>query len=97
MRRLVLVLLVLVLVAFATAFTVLNPQQVELDLYFWRGALPLAVAVFAALALGVAIGIATLLGILLARHAELRRARKRLREAEQEILNLRNIPIRDEH
>jgi uncharacterized integral membrane protein len=89
-------LLVLILIAVATVFTVLNPGPVPLDLYVYSGEPPLAVVVFAVLALGVLVGVLTLLGLLLARQAELRRLRRRLRESEQEVLNLRNIPLKDE-
>lgn len=97
MKRILLVILFFVLVLLATAFTVLNAQSVTLDLYLREFAVPVSVLVFLTLIIGALLGMLASAGVILRRRQEIRRLKRRLALSEEEVLNLRNIPIKDRH
>ena len=94
LRIIRLVLLVLVAVL-GLAFAVLNAGQVELNysLGVWQA--PLSLILVLAFTLGAMFGVIACLGMLFAAKREHRRLRKVLKLSEQEVTNLRNIPIRN--
>lgn len=94
LRIIRLVLLVLVAVL-GLVFAVLNAGQVELSYYLgiWRA--PLSLILVLAFALGALFGVVACLGMLFQAKRENHRLRKALRLSEQEVTNLRNIPIRN--
>ena len=75
----------------------LNAQSVTLNLYLREFSLPVSVLVFLALVLGAVLGILASAGMVLRRQQEVRRLKRRLALSEEEVLNLRNIPIKDRH
>lgn len=90
--KLLLLLLVLVVAAF---FASLNPAEVTLNYYFGSADLPLAILLVAAMGVGVMLGLFAGLGLYVrAKRTQLRLQRK-ARLAEQEVNNLRAIPLRD--
>jgi len=98
-RTLGLVLLVgmcLIVGTLAAVFVILNPQEVQLRYYFgfsWTG--PLSWALFVSLLAGFVLGLlASLAAVLRARRAVGRR-RREVRAMEQEIANLRALPLKD--
>lgn len=97
MKRILVIVLVVAVVVLATGFTLLNPGAVELDIYLRQLELPLALLVFLSIVLGALLGLLAGLGMVVRRQAEIRRLRKKLALSEQEVLNLRNIPIKDRH
>jgi putative membrane protein len=86
-----------VLAAFVgVTFAFQNQQLVELRYYFgfsWRG--PLSLVLLAALAIGVGLGYLAALRTVLRLQRELVRARREIRAVEQEVANLRALPIKD--
>ncbi len=77
-------------------FAFQNQQLVEIRYYFglaWSG--PLALLLLATLAVGVVLGYLAALRRVLRLQRELVRARRELRVAEQEVANLRALPIKD--
>lgn len=97
MKRILVILLVVAVVVVATGFTLLNPGTVEVDVYLRVVELPLALLVFLSIALGALLGVLAGLGMVVRRQAEIHRLKKKLAVSEQEVLNLRNIPIKDRH
>jgi putative membrane protein len=69
---------------------------VDVSYYFglsWNG--PLALALLAALAIGVVIGFVATLRIVLRLQRQLAASRSEVRQVEQEVQNLRALPIKD--
>lgn len=97
MRRVLLVLFALVVFGVALALVLVNLRDVQFDYLIGRIDLPLAALLAGALAIGVVVGFAAGLPAVLAARARARRAARQLRDAEQEIGNLRRAPLRDAH
>jgi putative membrane protein len=96
MKLVVYLVLFIVIVVFGLTFALKNPQSVEIhyypDLVF---SLPLAVALFVALLLGVATGLLAALFPLVRRQRELARLKKQNQKLDEELQNLRTLPIKD--
>lgn len=97
MRRALIVIFMLLVFGVALALVVENLRSVEFDFLFGRLSLPLAAVLAAALALGAVVGFLVSLPAALAARSRTRRLARKLREAEQEIGNLRRAPLRDAH
>ena len=86
----------IIVLVFGFTITVQNRQAVDLNYYFglhWHTAL--AWILFAAFAVGAVVGFLASLRMLIRIQRRLVRARKELRRAEQEVSNLRALPIKD--
>lgn len=90
----VFLLVILVTVLF---FSLLNVEAVDLNLHFIVLHRPLALYLVIALFIGVIVGILASLPAQFNARRDASRLRKKMRAAEAEIKNLRNLPIRDEH
>lgn len=86
--------LILIAVAGAT-LAHLNAASVTFDFYFSSIKLSLAALLYAALVVGVVLGFVASFGMYLSARREARRLRKRLAMCEQEVENLRAIPIKE--
>ncbi len=97
MLRIIRLVLFILIAVVGLAFAVLNAGQVELSYYLgiWRA--PLSLILVLAFACGALFGVIVCLGMLFKAKRESLRLRKALRLSEQEVINLRNIPIRDHH
>lgn len=95
MKRIIAIIILLCLAALGLGFTVLNAEQVRLNYYFGQAELPLALVIVGTLVVGALLGLLAATWMLLARKHENRRLRRRLKLAEQEIHNLRELPVRD--
>jgi putative membrane protein len=96
MKRVFYVIVVVIVVFFGVTFAFHNRQTVDVSYYFglsWNG--PLALALLAAVAVGVAIGFLANLRTLLRLQRQLVAASKEIRQVEQEVQNLRALPIKD--
>ena len=94
-RILYLILFVVILVAGLT-FALQNSQSVAINYYFnikWQG--PLSVFLLAALAVGSVLGFLASFGYVIRMRRQVSRSRREIRKMEQEITNLRSLPIRD--
>lgn len=88
------ILLVLLLVLF---FTILNNEPVTVNYYMGEIDAPLALVIILSLASGAVLGlIFSLFAIMSARH-EVSKLRREIKHTEQELMNLRNMPIKDKH
>ena len=96
MKRVFYGIIVVIAVFFGVTFAFHNKHTVDVSYYFglsWNG--PLALALLAAVAVGVAIGFLASLRTLLRLQRQLVTANKEIREVEQEVQNLRALPIKD--
>ena len=75
--------------------TVINAKPVELNYFLATREVPLAMTLVLPLVFGAVIGLLFSLGMVLRLKRETLRLRRQVRLAEQEITNLRNIPIKD--
>lgn len=95
MSRLLSFVLVLILAVLGLAFAVINAKPVELNYFLATREVPLAMTLVLTLVFGAVIGLLFSLGMVLRLKRETLRLRRQVRLAEQEITNLRNIPIKD--
>lgn len=87
-------LIVAVLLAFlGAAFAIINDQPVQLDLYFVVASMPLSLLLLLAMGVGLVLG-AMVSGFYFMRvRKENARLRRQANLAEQEVKNLRSLPI----
>ncbi len=97
MRLILLTILLALTVLVGVVFTIYNAERVLVDLYFYQYQLPLATVVFIALLIGVVLGFLILVAMLWRKQAEIARINKRFHALEQEVDNLRKMPIKDGH
>ena len=95
MGRILMWALVLLVLVAGLSFGVLNAQAVPLHYYLGSTEVPLSLALAVAFAVGVLVGLLACTGALLRQRREIARLRKAMRTAEQEVENLRTMPIRD--
>jgi putative membrane protein len=96
MKRLFYLLLAVVVLLVGITFTYKNSQTVELDYYFgihWQS--PLSFMLLTTLTVGIALGFLASLAMLGRMQRQLLQARRETRQLEQEVHNLRALPIRD--
>lgn len=96
MKKYVYMVITLIILLFGVTLTLRNRQPVGFSYYFgvhWEGAL--AWLLFVTFGVGAVAGVLASLRLLLRMQRRLVRARKELRRAEQEVSNLRALPIKD--
>ena len=87
------ILVILVGITFAS----LNPQRITLNYYLDTKSVHLPLMVLATLVIGALLGVIAMLPTLLKSKGSARRLKHRIKQIEQEVQNLRNIPIKDNH
>lgn len=97
MKRILAFFLLICFAAVGLGFTVLNAGEVRLNYYFGEAMLPLALVVVGALVSGALLGMVVAGGVVLSKKHENARLRRRLELVDQEIKNLRELPVRDRH
>jgi lipopolysaccharide assembly protein A len=90
-------IILIVLILLGITFAVLNSDTVALHYYAGRIEMPLSLCMAMSVAIGILLGILVMLPRLFRLRVRARKLRKRLKVAEQEIENLRAIPIKDTH
>ncbi|MEM9242640.1 MAG: lipopolysaccharide assembly protein LapA domain-containing protein [Pseudomonadota bacterium] len=95
--KLISYIIILVIVVFGTMFAMLNSKTVDFNYYFGNVtvalSLLLAISLFLGVLLGGGIGFIRVITLRL----KIRRLRRKLKNAEQEVKNLRDIPIKDKN
>lgn len=81
----------------ALAFAVINADPVRLNYYLGTSELPLSLVLIVAFAVGAVMGLAVNLGRILRLRHVISQLRRAARVTEQELANLRAIPLRNEH
>lgn len=87
----------LVIIVLAIVFVALNSHTINLDYYAGERQVYLPLMLFVVLVVGAFLGICAMLPLWLRAKNDRRKMKSRLRDAEQELKNLRNIPIKDTH
>lgn len=94
MKRVVIILLLLLIAMVGAVIANLNADLISFNYYFSTITLPLAVLLFLALSTGALAGVLLTLGMVLKARRDRARIQKRLKMCEQEVKNLREIPIK---
>ncbi len=87
-------LIFLVLFGVAIAFAIVNDQPVGINFLVGQVSWPLSIVILITTGLGLLVGVLVSLMSFLRIRFEYRRCQKRLRQCEQELSNLRALPIR---
>lgn len=95
MRRLVSTALYLFVFLMGVIFTLLNKSPVAVNYHLGQLELPVAVLVVLAILIGVILTLIVCYGSKLKYRIEIRGLRKRMLVLEQEIQNLRKMPLKD--
>jgi lipopolysaccharide assembly protein A len=96
MKRIIYTILAVLVLLIGIAFAIQNRQVIELNYYFglsWSG--PLSLTLLTSFAIGVAAGYLASLRMVVRMQRQLVQARKEIRQIEQEVVNLRALPIKD--
>ena len=96
MKRIIYTTLAIIVLFIGIAFAIQNRQVIELNYYFglkWSG--PLSLALLTSLAIGVIVGYLASLRMVVRMQRQLVQSRKEIRQIEQEVINLRALPIKD--
>lgn len=96
MKRIFYAIVISVTLLVGITFVFKNQQVVDMRYYFgveWSG--PLSLALLTTLAIGVAVGYLASLRMVIRMQRQLVQARKEIRQIEQEVTNLRALPIKD--
>lgn len=93
--RFVFFVIALALVLVTVAFSILNSEMVHINYYFGIMALPLSVTLVLTLAIGGLVGILASLFLIIRVKFENRSLKKKVKLAEEEIINLRSLPLKD--
>ncbi|MCK5387305.1 MAG: LapA family protein [Gammaproteobacteria bacterium] len=97
MLRLIYLSITLVVIILGVAFAVLNADSVQLNYYLGSIELPLSLVLVMAMIAGALLGIFASLSLIIGSRRKATKLKHSVEVAEKEILNLRNIPIKDEH
>ncbi len=88
-------LFVVIIVAIGLAFHVKNDIMVTINYYLGTIDVSLSVVVIASLLIGALLGMFTSLGMIVPLRRERSKLKKSVKTAEQEVSNLRSIPLQD--
>lgn len=97
MLRLVYISLALFIIIFGIVFAVLNAENVQLNYYLGAVELPLSLVLVLAMIIGAILGIFASLSFIIGSRRSASKLKRSVEVAEKEIVNLRNIPIKNEH
>lgn len=97
MKRAIFSIILFLLVMIGVLFARLNAGAVVFDFYFSQVNISLALLLYVALAIGVMLGLTISLHLALRAKREASKLRKRLALSEQEVKNLREIPIKGQY
>jgi putative membrane protein len=95
MRRIMTIILFVIVLMFGAGFSAINLSLVDINYYLGVLSLPLSIVIITAIILGILLGALALSTSILRLRYENRRLRKKLISSEQEIANLRILPITD--
>lgn len=96
MKRLMYGVMIVLMILVGVTFTTKNAQMVELNYYFgihWTT--PLSFMLLTVFTVGISFGVIASLAMLARMQRQLLQVRRENRQLEQEVSNLRALPIRD--
>ena len=86
-----------IVVLFGVTFASLNPQTLSINYYVDTTAIHLPMLLLVVLVLGACLGMVAMLPSFVKSKNANRRLKQRVKQIEQEVQNLRSIPIKDSH
>jgi putative membrane protein len=95
--RMVVIVFYVLLIIIGVSFAALNAASVQVNLYVIKIDLPISVLMIVTLAVGVGIGFCLFVFRYWRLKAEHRRIKNQLKLTEREVINLRSIPLQDQH
>lgn len=95
MKRLFFLILALLLLVLGITFAVQNAAPVTLNYYLGSLTAPLSLIVVLAIALGALLGVVTSMLLVFGQRRKVARLQRKLQMCEQEVRNLRQLPMRD--
>ena len=96
MKRLFYIFLTVIVFFVGLTFAFQNSQSVELSYYFgWQWHAPLSLMLILAVAIGVGAGYLVTMRLVMRARREAAQAKKEIKQVEQEVENLRSLPIKD--
>lgn len=95
MKRIIVFALLLLVSLLGLSFALMNAEPVNLDYYFGVMNAPLSLVVVIAIVIGAGLGVFASMGIVLSQKRELAKLRKSAKIAEEEVSNLRSLPLKD--
>lgn len=96
MKRFFYLILMIIVLFLGLSFAYKNAQLVELNYYFnLRWVTPLSLMLLTTFSVGVAVGFLASLRMVIGMQRQLVQSRKEIRQIEQEVINLRSLPIKD--
>ena len=95
MKRILFFALLFLIGIIAASFAWMNVNEVKLTYYFGSVELPLAFLVVVTFALGALFGVVAVMGMVFKLKRENTKLKKSNRSSEQELSNLRSLPLKD--
>ena len=89
--------ILLIVLLFGLSFAVLNSDSIIVNYYLGEREIPLSVALIAALILGALLGILASLSVILRQRTRISMLNRTVAMTEKEVMNLRSLPIKDDH
>jgi putative membrane protein len=93
--RIITLLLTLIILFIGISFAVLNANDATINYYFGTAHLPLSILMVIALIVGVFIGLLSTIFMVIKAKAQQHTSHRQLQHAQQEITNLRKLPLED--
>jgi len=97
MRRLIAILLFIIIFIAVVSFSALNPTPTTIHYYIVSLTVPLSIIVITSLISGLIIGTAITFSKIVTLRYENRQLKKKLTASEQEVNNLRILPLKNGH
>jgi putative membrane protein len=96
MKRFLYIFIAIIMLFLGLSFAYKNAQTASISYYFgihWEG--PMSLLLLTALTFGVLLGFLASIAMVIRMQRQLVRARREVRNIEQEVMNLRSLPIKD--
>ena len=97
MARIITAIAVLLVLLLVLLFTLLNSEPVTINYYFGEVPAPLALVLILTLIAGALMGLLSSILVILSSRREIAKLRRQVRDTEEELMNLRKLPIKDSH
>ena len=89
--------ILLIVLLLGLSFAVLNSDSIILNYYLGELEVPLSVALVLSLVLGALLGIVASLSVILRQRTRISALNRSVAMTEKEVMNLRSLPIKDDH
>lgn len=97
MSKILYAIAILLIALFGIIFAILNSDSVEFHYYFGSQPIPFSLAIIIAMLIGAVLGLLASLGIIIKAKRQVAKLKRTVEVTEKEIVNLRAIPIKNQH